>query len=369
MTNLLLIFAAALLLAYCSEHRIMVIGRSNGKCIDIPVIIMIVILSFFCGLRTAFNDTSTYIGGFQNAVTLTEFWENKPNLLGNPLYYWFQSFFRHHISDNYHLFFVVISFFTISCFVRFIRRYSTNFTFSVLLFFCLGLYLSNFAAMKQCIAMAVLTLAIPKLLEKKYFQFYLLVFIAMLFHTYAIMYAILPLFTRKPWTSVTYITIFAVVFVLFTFQSTITNFLEYAETLGKDINEEQVFETQSVNVFRLAVFSVPPLLSFVFRGMIWPQLKRAENVMINMSILSFLVMCLGLASAANLFGRSAIYFEIGTIIIMPWIIQKLFTRDSAQLVLSLAAICYFAFFLYDIQTFSSSYAAISFREFVISLLG
>lgn len=369
MTNLLLILAAALLLAYCSEHRIMVIGRSNGKYVDLPVIIMIVMLSLFCGLRTAFNDTQTYISGFQNAVTLTEFWESKPTLWGNPLYYWFQSFFCHHISDNYHLFLLVIAFFTISCFVRFIKRYSEDFTFSILLFFCLGLYISNFAAMKQCIAMAVLTLAISKLLDKKYIWFYLLVFVAMLFHTYAVMFAILPLFMRKPWTSVTYITVFAVIFILFTFQSTITNFLEYAEGLGKEINEAEVFETQSINIFRLAVFSVPPLLSFAFRDRLWPQLKRTDNVMINMSILSFLVMCLGLASAGNLFGRSAVYFEIGTIVILPWIIRELFTRKSAQLVLSFAAVCYFAFFLYDIQSFSSSYAAINFQQFIISLLG
>ena len=70
MINLLLIFAAALLLAYCSEHCIMVIGCSNGKYIDLPIIIMIVMLSLYCGLRTAYNDTQTYISGFQNAMTL-----------------------------------------------------------------------------------------------------------------------------------------------------------------------------------------------------------------------------------------------------------------------------------------------------------
>lgn len=367
MINLLLIFAAALLLAYCSDRHILFIGRSNGKYIDLPLIIMIVMLSFFCGLRTAFNDTSTYINGFQNAVTLTEFWESKPSVWGNPLFYWFQSFFRHHISDNYHLFFALIAFFTISCFVRFIRRYSIDFTFSILLFFCLGLYLSNFAAMKQCLAMAVLTVAVPKLLERKYVWFYLLVFIAMLFHTYAIMFAILPLFTQRPWTVVTYITIIAVVVVLFTFEDSITSFLEYAEELGKDISSTEVFETQSINLFRLAVFAVPPLLSFAFRRLLWKRTDQTANLMMNMSILSFLVMCLGLSSAGNLFGRCAIYFEIGTIVGLPWIIQKLFTHKSAQLVFVVAAACYFAFFLYDIQDFSNSYRAISLWQFITGL--
>lgn len=338
MINLLLIFAAALLLAYCSDRRILVLPCANGRSIDLPLITMIVILSLFCGLRTTFNDTQTYINGFQNAVTLAEFWESEPSLWGNPLFYWLQSFFRHHVSDNYHLFFLTIAAFNITCFIKFIKRYSEHFVFSILLFFCLGLYVSNFAATKQTIAMAILTLAIPKLLEKKYVLFYLLVFFAMLFHTYAIMFAILPLFTERPWTFITYFTFFAVGVVLFTFESTITTFLQYAEELGKEISVTEVFETQSINVFRLAVYSVPPLLSFLFRRRLWLQMGRTENVMINMSILSFLVMSLGLASAANLFGRSAIYFELGTIVILPYIFSKLFTKQSAQLLLGTATV-------------------------------
>lgn len=363
MTNLLLIIAAALLLAYCSEHHIMVIARSNGKYIDLPVIIIIIMLSLFCGLRTAFNDTQTYISGFQNAPTLAEFWAGKPKFFGNPLFNFLQDFFRHHISDNYHLFFVTIAFFTISCFVIFLKKYSTNFTFSILLFFTLGLYISNFAAVKQCLAMAVLTLAIPKLLDRKYISYYLLVLVAILFHSYAIMFIILPLFTKNPWTAMTYITILGIVFVLFTFETTITNFLEYAEGLGKEISETEVFETQSINIFRLAVFSVPPLLSFVFQERLRTQFNRTANIMINMSILSFLVMCLGLVSAGNLFGRSAIYFEIGTIAIFPWMLNQIFNKQSSRLIMLVASICYFIFFLIDTTSFSIEYRAISIIDF------
>lgn len=368
MTSLLLVFAAAIVLAYLSQKRLVQIAGPSGHSIDIPLLAMVIMLSFYCGLRTAFNDTATYIDGFQNAVTLHEFVESEPNIWSNPVFYGFQSFFRHHITDNYHIYFLVIAFFTISCFVRFIKRYSSNFTFSILLFICLGLYVSNFAAMKQAIAMAILTLAIQKLLDKKYIFFYLLVFVAILFHTYAIMFVILPLFTRKPWTLITYITIIAVLFILFTFEPTLTSILDYAEELGKEINETEVFETQSINLFRLAVFSVPPLISFLFQSRLKPYLSRIENVMINMSILSFLVMSIGLASAANLFGRSAIYFEIGTIVSLPWLIQKLFEPRSARLVCIIACLFYFVFFLYDVQGWATNYHAIGIGEFISSIL-
>lgn len=367
MKDLLILLGISLILAYCSERKMLTYSITKHFSIDAALTAMIVILSLFCGLRTAFNDTSTYIGFFNSAPTLEEYWANSPNLFGNPLYYWFQSFFHHHISDNYHLFLLVTAFYSITSFIRFIRRYSENFVFSMLLFFTLGLYLSNFAAMKQCLAMATLTYAIPKLLDRKFVQYYLIVFIAVLWHAYALMFVILPIFISKPWTLVTYGTIAAVVFVLFTFESSISSFLEYAENVGKEISEETVFETDSINVFRLAVFSVPPLLSYVFQKRLNRGIRMSESLMINMSILSFLIMCLGLASAGNLFGRSAIYFEIGTIIILPWIIRKLFTRDSAKFLTSVASICYLAFFLYDSRAFVSEYRAIGFFEFLETL--
>ena len=367
MLGLLLRLGISVCLAYCSQHGIGRIRITKRWTVDVPLVIMIVILSLFCGLRTAFNDTEVYIRGFLNAPTLSEYLAEGINLFENPLYYGIQSFFRHWITDNYHIYLLVTAFFTISSFVRFIKTYSTNFVFSIVLFFTIGLYLSNFAAMKQSIAMAILMYAISALIEKKTGRFYLLVFIAMLIHTYAIMFAILPLFTQKPWTPITYLAIAAIIFVLFTFESTISEFLEYAEDLGKEINETEVFETQSISLFRLAVFAVPPLFSFIFQKRLNSVYGRTQCIAINMSILSFLVMCLGLASAGNLFGRSAVYFEIGTIIALPLIVQKLFTKQSAKIVSYIAGVCYIAFFVYDIQSFDAGYRAITILQF-LSLL-
>lgn len=367
MTNLLQLVIGSLILAYCSEKHIITLRLTRRRSLDLPLIVMLLWLCFFCGLRTAFNDTEAYIMGFQNSETVEQLFADKINLLSNPLYYLFAAFFRHHISDNYHLFLLTIAFFCIISTVRFIRRHAHNFTFSMLLFFALGMYLSNFAAMKQSIAMAILLFAVDNLLEKKYIRFYLIVILAALFHTYAIMYAVLPLFTNKPWTKITYLTIGAMLFVLFTFESTITEFLEYADELGKDISATEVFETDSINVFRLAVFSIPVLLSFAFQGRLNRNMPPIMCLMMNMSILSFLVMCLGLNSAGNLFGRSAIYFEMGTVIVLPWIIWRLFEEKSAMFITTVASVCYAVFFWVDTQSFVTSYSSISFSQFLESL--
>ena len=371
MKMLLCLLAVSLTLAFLSEkyfpkNRIGENGTRRVR-LNLFFIAMVVILGFACGLRTSYNDTTAYINGFRNAPLPMEYIKGQPNLLGNPAYYIFQSFFRHHLSDNYHVYFTVVALFCMASFLRFLRRYSENFIFSVLMFFCLGLYVFCFAAPKQCIGMALLTYSVPLLLKRKWVGFYLVVLLAALFHTYALVFVILPLFLQKPWTAVTYLTVAATLLVLFTFEETITVFLDRAEDFGKHIAEEEVFDNQSINIFRVAVFSVPPVIAFVFRRRLWPLMEPRHCLMINMSILSLLVMSLGLVSAANLFGRCAYYFEIGAMVALPWMLDKLFSHRAVKYVSALAAVCYLGFFLYDIRGFSEAHTGIGLIEFVKTL--
>lgn len=368
---LLSLLAVSLLLTFLSERYRLRSPLENRKRrrlrVDLFFIAMVVILGFACGLRTGYNDTTAYINGFRNAPLPMEILRSRPNPLGNPLYYLFQSIFRHHISDNYHVFFVTVALFCTGSFLRFLKRYSENLTFSVLMFFCLGLYVFCFAATKQCIGMAILTYSVPLLLKKKWVGFYAVVLLAALFHTYALVFVILPLFLHKPWTVMTYITVAATVIVLFTFEETITSFLVRAEELGKNISETEVFDYNSINVFRVAVFSVPAVISLVFRRRLWPVMEPRHSLMINMSILSVLVMSLGLVSAANLFARCSFYFELGAMVSVPWMLNRLFGKRSVKYVSTLAAVCYIAFFLYDIRNFGANYTGIGVIEFLQTL--
>lgn len=368
MLKLMILLAVSMCLAFCSQKGILVIPVARKFKIDIPLIVMIVMLSLFTGLRTQFNDTPLYIASFKEAPTFEKFLSKSPGLLDYPFFYGYESLFRHHISANPHLFLLSIAFFTNASFIVFIKKHSENFAFSMLMFFSLGLYVSTMAAMKQCLAMAVLTYAVNMLIKKKYFWFYVLVFIAMLFHAYAIFFVVLPFFTQKPWTIMTYVAIIGVLFVIFTFESTITGFLEIAEEAGKEIKVEYVIDTQSINLFRVAVYSVPPIISFIFQELLNESYDHKKHILMNMSILSFLIMCLGLVSAANLFGRSAIYFELGTIVIMPWLVKQMFSEESQKTGHVIVGGCFAAYFAYSVIDFSYGYRAIDFFEFMKTLV-
>lgn len=70
-----------------------------------------------------------------------------------------------------------------------------------------------------------------------------------------------------------------------------------------------------------------------------------------------------------MFGRIAAYFELGTVCVMPWMINTLFDKRSASLVKLLCALCFIAFALYDLSGFNEEYSKITLLTFIRELLG
>lgn len=334
-------------------------------------IILVVLLTMPVGLRRIYNDTGMYISHFQDSMTLAQLLASgELHILNNPLFNIYTAFMRS-LTDNYHIYFMISALFVQYAYVSFIRKYSSSFTLGIGLYICLGTYVFSFAAMKQTIAMAFLMLAIPKLLDKKYLQFYLLVLAAFFFHTYALAFVVLPLFIVKPWSIRTFILLGIVFVAMLNFEPVIGSFLDYANESGKALAEYEVFDNAQVNIFRVAVYGVVPLMSLVLKPYLFRDNDdRKYNLLIHMSIISFAFMLLGTINGANMFGRMANYFEFGIICSMSWIINKAFEKRSARTITVVAAVCFLFYFYYAYQIaldFDAEYRAISLWEFVRSL--
>ena len=366
MLNLILVMAASVFFAYCAEWT----GSRSLKGRPVRwntwLVLMTVIMTMFSGLRTGYNDTAAYISGFLNADSVSVFLASPDNLniLHNPLFYFVTSVFRS-LTDNYHIYLMAFAVLNTVLFVRFLRRYATegNFAFTVYLYFAIGVFTFSMAALKQITASALLTLAIPALVEKKWVRYFAIVIVAGLIHTYAFIFLFLPFLTGKPWGWKSVLLLLATVWVMLTFESTIGSVLEYADSMGKHVAEYEVFDGNQMNPFRVAVFAVVPVAAWIFRGYLEPELDREKCIILNMSIISLMFMLLASMNGANMFGRLARYFVLGSVVALPWIIDSVFNKRSAQLLKNIVAICYFAFFLYDNQIFSQDYKAISIWEF------
>ena len=338
---------------------------------DIFMVLTITWMTCFSFLRTSYNDTFTYIMTFRDAETVAEGIKNGTfvDWTGNPWSMLYRSL-MHDLTDNFHIYFFFPAFLSSLAVVKLVKKYSVNPALSLLLFFSIGTYIMYVAALKQCLAMFFLLLSLPYAIEKKYVRFYLLVLVAIMFHTHSFMFAIVPLLLEKPWGQNIWFLLGATVFAMLTYDSTLGAFMEYAQSLGALVAEEEVFDGHQINILRVLVYWIPALFALIFRQRLFSDSSRTENLFVNLSIVSAFILTLGLVQAANLFARMAGYFEIATIIALPWMIEKLFTRRSVQFVTTCASVLYFCYFWYENainRGFEYDYAAISLWQFIQSL--
>ena len=334
-------------------------------------VMLVLTLALPVMLRKFYNDTGAYIDSFAKADTLAALLESgELHILKNPLFNIYESLVRT-FTDNYMIFFMFPAFFVQYSYLRFIRKHSSNFVIGVGLYLLLGAYVFSIAAMKQTLAMAILLFAVDQLIDRKYAAFYGLVFLAFLFHTYAIAFVILPLFTVKPWTARAFVLLFVVFVVMQNFDNVLQSFLDFANESGKNVASEEVIGATAINPIRVAVYAVTPVLAFVLRGCLFEDDKdREHNILVNMSIITVAIMSLGLISAANMFARMAQYFEFGVICSLPWMLRKSFDKRSSRAVGAIAIACFVGYFCYAnlIQIrFDDHYGRHTILEFIRSL--
>lgn len=338
---------------------------------DIFMALAIFWMCSFSFLRTVYNDTWTYRQHFAQAESAKEFILSGGllDLTGNPLSLLYRDVV-HDLTDNYHIYFFFPAFMSSFAIIKLCKAYSVNPAFSLLIFFSVGTYIMYLAALKQCIAVFILMIALPYAVEGKYVRFYLLVFLAVLFHTHAFLFAIVPLFFGKPWGKGTWIFLAAVLVAMATYNVTLGAFMRYAQSIGALVDESELFDGHSINPLRVAVYWVPVLIALIFRKRLFTDSTRRENMFVNMSIASAFILTIGLVQAANLFARMAAYFEVATIIALPWMINKLFTKQSARFVTICASALYFIYFWYENainRGFEYDYAAITWWQFIQEL--
>ena len=341
---------------------------------DIYMLIGIIWLTCFAFLRTNYNDTGSYINGFLNAQSLRDGLASGEyfDWIENPLASVYRDLMRR-ITSNYHVYFLLPALLHSIALMKFCKRYSVNPSITLLIYFSLGTYVMMFlAAFKQGMAMIILMLALPYAHDRKYGTYVLLVLLAMLFHFYSIVYLLVPLMFGKPWGKNTWVMIGITVGTLFTYNSTLGVLMAYVDEMGGNIAAEELFDGNSINVLRVAVYWVPGLLTLVFRHHVNHNSTRMENLFVNMTMLCACILSIGLSEGANLYARMAGYFEIAIAVAMPYIIHKIFNKQSERLVSGIAALLFLGYFCYEFtvsKNFGAEYRAISLGQFLLELIG
>lgn len=331
-------------------------------------VILVVVMVLFIGLRTRYNDTSTYLHGY-NMIKgeLAELQRYSRELGDNPGFNFVNwVLVRWGVSpQSFLLFYAAI---TVTIYLWFIRKYSTHFLLSIFLFVVAGDYLFTLAAIKQCVAVAFALLGVDQYLKghKGWFVFWVL--LGATFHAYALMYLAVPLLTFRPWSWKTYIMLAGFMIAGILLQPMMGTVIDITTLLGEEYTAES-FSGSGVNPFRLAVVAVPLVISFVTKRVIAYENDRTRDLMLNLTMVNAAIMYVALFGTANYFARLANYFLIFQCITIPWLFTQ-FDRVSQKLLTGGAVVCYSAYFYYANainQNFDAQYSAVTLGQYLSSL--
>ena len=373
MSKLWVLLALSMVLAFIVDYRDKrnrARNPYNGSRERLFTILMILYLGIFCGLRTWYNDTVTYIQIYEQTPLLSEFSQNNRSSFAHGIGFAYLNSIIKTIGFSTQDYLMFYSLFTVFCYVRFVRKHAENFTLAVFLMFTTGFYTFAFAAIKQCVATAICLLALEFLFQKKRISFIALVGLASLFHPYALVYLLLLFMDFRPLTWRTYLYIALFVAVGFGLNSIIGTIVDVTTMMGANYDMNS-FIGEGVNIFRVLVCFVPLALAFLCGRKLFAHSTRTEDILFNMVMLNALIMFVGLFGTANYFARLANYFLPAQVVVLPWMLRKIGGKDG-KILTALCVLGYTGYFIYGnlIQNvFDKNFSKISLWQYISSHFG
>ena len=342
-------------------------------------VFLAIILIFFAGLRVKYNDTSTYIGSYNDpndTPLLRELLRDKEllkNLGENPGFRIFNSFMRS-IGFDSHLFIMTYAIIGVSLNLWFIQKHTDDFRFAAFHYFVNG-YMFAFAAIKQSTAAAISLVAVDAAMEGKWGKYAFFLILATLFHPYSLIFLIVPLFiNKKPWSTLTYIIlgIFLVLGVAFPITARLMS--QLAELVGDSFSEDDLL-AGGVNVFRFLTYFACIALYFLFRKQIYNDSSKEDDLIFQLAIFGSMFMFLALFGNQILIGRVPSYFSAYNTLALTFACNKISRSEGNRSIKPLVFALFLVYFWYEhlhLKPFWSRYDAITIKQFfsyVLQYLG
>ncbi|MGN0251618.1 MAG: EpsG family protein [Oliverpabstia sp.] len=263
------------------------------------------------------------------------------------------SFLKTLIGNNDKLFFLVIAVFQIFCVVYFFRKYSTNFLLCMFMFVASTDYLSwMFNGMRQFIAVCMILLSFELILKKKYVPVIGIILLASTIHGSAlIMLPIVFIVQGRAWNRRTMVMLAGIVAAVL-FIDQFTNIMDsmLAETQYNDLITNDIWTNDDgTNMLRVLFYSIPAILSLIGKRYVDEADSPLINVCVNCAACTSFLYILSAFSSGIYIGRIPIYTTLSGYAAVPWLIDHMFTKDSAKIV-TFGLICGFlAFFYYQMH--------------------
>ena len=340
----------ALCLVVKTEKEEVVLGKRVIRWKPAAAFILTIPFVIWAGWRRWFGDTEQYRATFKSLPSA--FNQIIPYMKGVEKGHGFRLFemlFKCTISESDIFFFVVLALIQIICLVYVYRKYSPNYWLSFFFFIASTDYLSwMFNGIRQFLAVVIVFLTIPLIAKKRYIPAILLVLLAAAFHASALVFLpVIFIVNGKAWNYRTLLFIVAIILVV-VFIDRVTGFMSAAmedTAYEGDIMFLNRELDDGTNIFRVLFYSLPAVMSFIFRRYLNYADDPLINVCANLSIVTAGFYVFSYFSSGILMGAIPIFFSLANYILLPWLIINVFNEPS-QRIMRLFFIGMYIFFFY-----------------------
>lgn len=342
MTTTLLMLLLCFLL-YATRHRKRVevdIGEDKYLYSRFLIFAVFIVLIVAEGFRHGYQDTVNYKGIYNSLSDNLQIALLSELESGYVIFQWLLRKINPHPQ-----FIIIVSAILITMAdIRFIKKYAYNFVFSLYLYFLFS-FTGNINGIRQILAASILTFAFPLAVRKKYLRYILVVLLASTFHKSAlIVIPLLFIFSGKRWNLGL---ICFEIFCLFSmFFSGPLNMLVNLFATDSYANYLEHY-TASANIMNVFISAVPLVMGILYhrQNPVDKSGNRVMDVLINMQAISFGFMVLATKMAQ--YARIGGYMRHATALVIPFLIDKLFSNNNRKIVKAIAITLYLAVFLYE----------------------
>lgn len=299
--------------------------------------------------RGYFADTTVYISNFQNMPdTLSQLSSYVSGIEKDKGFTALSIMIKSLISNDKDVYLMVLAIFQGISLVTTFRKYSSNYVMSIFLFVASADYISwMFNGLRQFMAVTIIFLATPLMLKKKYIPLLAVVLLASTMHQSALLMIPFILIAQgKAWNKRTMFFILLIVLSA-AFVGQFTNLLDSALESTQYVNVVSDYTSagdDGTNPFRVLVYSVPAILSFIGRRHISESNNKLINFCTNMSIISAGLYFISMFTSGIFLGRLPIYVSLYGYILLPWLVKHLFHDEPQKVVYMAMVIGYLAYY-------------------------
>lgn len=309
-------------------------------------IVGVVIFAYVTGQRFAYGDTYAYMKSFsESTVTVSEVLSNF-KLGEEQLFLLIKAFIKQCISTEPRVFIEIVSFITIVPILYFYFNYTGDLKFAFLLFVLSGCWEHSMNGLRQYLACAIMLMALSLLYKRKWYLYIPIVILAAQIHTSAYIFIVVYFIANKPaWGKFTKIMLAIGLFLLITYPITgsfMNRLFVESTDYGSKYNTAEF--SNNINMFRLAVMSVPVVVSFINRKNMIGKYKYYD-IVFNMSLLCAMCTLIGLFSAV--YARLNLYFEVFNVILLVWNIDDMIKQEKYKWIKFACICCFIAYFIYQ----------------------